>query len=148
MLSSSLSSSALPVIEVVAGVLTDARGRILLTRRRRGGPHAGLWEFPGGKQEHSESSHAALARELREELGIEVFETELLHAGSHDYASLSVALTVLSVRRWSGVPAGLEGQALSWVGAASLRVWPMPAADRPAATMLVAQAEGASDSSL
>ena len=59
-------------VEVVAGVIRDARGRILLARRTEGRDLAGLWEFPGGKHEPGESAEAALARELHEELGIDV----------------------------------------------------------------------------
>jgi len=58
-------------VHVVAGVLGDARGRILLARRVKGRELAGLWEFPGGKVESGETPQAALVRELREELGIE-----------------------------------------------------------------------------
>ena len=61
-----------PATHVVAGVITDARGRVLLARRAEGSELAGLWEFPGGKVEPGESPEAALARELDEELGIEV----------------------------------------------------------------------------
>ncbi|HMB43937.1 MAG TPA: NUDIX domain-containing protein, partial [Luteimonas sp.] len=61
-----------PLVEVVAGVLQDARGRILLARRTKGRDLAGLWEFPGGKREPGESAEAALARELQEELGVQV----------------------------------------------------------------------------
>ena len=58
-------------IHVVAAVITDARGRILLARRTEGRDLAGLWEFPGGKREPGESPEAALVRELQEELGID-----------------------------------------------------------------------------
>ncbi|RZA12477.1 MAG: NUDIX domain-containing protein, partial [Lysobacteraceae bacterium] len=58
-------------IQVVAGVLRDAQGRVLLARRPEGRDLAGLWEFPGGKVEPGETPANALARELREELGIE-----------------------------------------------------------------------------
>jgi 8-oxo-dGTP diphosphatase len=64
-------TSPLRSIHVVAAVITDARGRILLNRRSGDSDMAGLWEFPGGKREPGESSEQALARELHEELGIE-----------------------------------------------------------------------------
>ncbi|KAG0938090.1 hypothetical protein G6F31_015502 [Rhizopus arrhizus] len=58
-------------IHVVAAVITDARGRVLLNRRTENRDMAGLWEFPGGKRESGETAEQALVRELREELGIE-----------------------------------------------------------------------------
>ncbi|MBW6970104.1 NUDIX domain-containing protein, partial [Salmonella enterica subsp. enterica serovar Weltevreden] len=59
-------------MDVVAAVIRDTRGRILLARRTEGRDLAELWEFPGGKREPGETAEGALARELREELGIEI----------------------------------------------------------------------------
>src|SRR5690606_4370812 len=64
-------NSPLRSIHVVAAVITDARGRILLNRRTGNSDMAGLWEFPGGKREPGETSEQALVRELHEELGID-----------------------------------------------------------------------------
>ena len=58
------------MIDVIAGVITDAGGRVLLARRTEGRDLAGFWEFPGGKREPGETAEAALVRELAEELGI------------------------------------------------------------------------------
>ena len=69
-------------IHVVAAVITDPRGRILLARRGDGRDLAGLWEFPGGKREPGETSEAALIRELQEELGITVQVGAPLHVGA------------------------------------------------------------------
>src|SRR5262249_35973453 len=59
-------------VEVAAGVILTGAREFLLTQRPVGKPYAGYWEFPGGKVETGEPAAAALARELREELGIEV----------------------------------------------------------------------------
>ncbi|EQD65338.1 NUDIX hydrolase, core domain protein, partial [mine drainage metagenome] len=61
-------------LEVVAGVLRNPQGQVLLAQRRPGGDLAGLWEFPGGKREADESAGSALVRELREELGVSARE--------------------------------------------------------------------------
>jgi 8-oxo-dGTP diphosphatase len=76
------------LVLVAAAALLDTRGRVLLARRPPGKPLAGLWEFPGGKVEPSDASpEAALARELREELGVEVAAGDLfpLAFASHAY---------------------------------------------------------------
>ncbi len=58
-------------LEVVAGILRDASGRVLITERIDDGPFHGLWEFPGGKIGVEETREAALARELSEEIGVQ-----------------------------------------------------------------------------
>ena len=76
---------ALPRIKVVAAVLADDAGRVLLDQRPAGKPHAGWWEFPGGKFEPGETPRAALVRELAEELGIEVLAAAPFLRLTHRY---------------------------------------------------------------
>jgi len=124
-------------VEVVAGVITDARGRILLARRTEGRDLAGLWEFPGGKREPGESPEAALARELREELGIEVELGAPLIAVPQRYPHKRLRLDVRHVRAWHGSAKGHEGQALAWVPPARLASYAMPPADIPVVAALL-----------
>ncbi len=114
-------------IHVVAGVLRDRRARVLLAQRPPGKPHAGLWEFPGGKVEPGETAHQALARELDEELGIEVDAARPLIA----IPSGRIVLDVWDVPAWSGRLHAREGQALAWVELAAIDAANMPPADRP-----------------
>lgn len=99
-------------------LLRDAS--VLIARRPADKHGAGLWEFPGGKVEPGEPAAEALARELREELGIEVVQA--VHAMSivHDYTERRVQLEFYAVERWSGDPAGIEGQAIKWCPLAAL----------------------------
>lgn len=126
-------------IHVVAGVITDARGRVLLARRKQDSDQPGLWEFPGGKREQGESSEAALARELNEELGIDV---ESVGAPFIEvpqlYSDKRLRLEVRKVLAWQGTPRGREGQALTWVTPDKLAKYSMPPADRPAVGALLA----------
>ena len=94
----------LPDIEVVAGLITDARSRVLLARRTEGRDLAGLWEFPGGKREPGESREGALARELHEELGIEAEIGRRLIRVPHRQPRRGLTLDVLHVSRWRGTP--------------------------------------------
>lgn len=123
-------------IHVVAGVLHDATGRVLIAQRPPGKHLAGLWEFPGGKCEADEAPVDALARELREEIGIVVESARPLIAIPHRYPEQDVLLDVWHVSAWSGKPHPHEGQALAWVDVGVLDRVPMPPADRPAITAL------------
>jgi 8-oxo-dGTP diphosphatase len=130
-------SSEAPPVEVMAGVIRDPRGRILLARRTEGRDLAGLWEFPGGKREPGESAEGALARELHEELGIEVEIGAPLIAVPQQYPHKRLRLDVRIISRWRGSAKGHEGQALAWVPPHKLPDYPMPPADRPVVAALL-----------
>jgi 8-oxo-dGTP diphosphatase len=123
-------------LHVVAGVIRDARGRILLARRTEGRDLAGLWEFPGGKVEPGEAPEAALVRELREELGIEARVTAPLICVPQQYADKRLVLDVRQVQ-FTGMPKGLDGQALVWAPPHALASYAMPPADRPVVAALL-----------
>jgi 8-oxo-dGTP diphosphatase len=125
------------MVDVVAGVITDARGRILLARRTEGRDLAGLWEFPGGKREPGESAEGALIRELHEELGIDVEPGAPLIAVPQQYPHKRLRLDVRTIARFRGTPKGHEGQALAWVPSHKLPGYPMPPADRPVVAALL-----------
>lgn len=126
-----MSSQSQPIrqMTVVAAVIRDGDGRILLTRRPEDKHMGGLWEFPGGKVDNGESPEEALLRELEEELGLEV-EIELpLIFGVHEETGLRILLLFYRARIRAGEPTGREGQALKWVSAADLPAVPTPPAD-------------------
>lgn len=107
--------SAPRAVHVLVGLLADETGRWLVNRRRAGTHMAGRWEFPGGKRQANEERFAALARELDEELGIEVVDAVPLLELSHDYPDKSVLLDVWHVRAFRGAVTAREGQALQWI---------------------------------
>jgi 8-oxo-dGTP diphosphatase len=119
------------MILVVAAALYDARGRVLIAQRPQGKHQAGRWEFPGGKVAPGESEAAALARELREELGIEVTASRPFMRLEHSYADRSVELSLWIVERFAGAPRSLDGQMLRWVAPADLGQADLLEADRP-----------------
>ena len=123
-------------IHVVAGVIRDIRGRVLLARRTDGRDLAGLWEFPGGKVEPGESPEDALARELREELGIEAAAGAAVIRVPQQYPDKRLVLDVREVSH-AGKPKGLDGQALVWAPLHKLAEYPMPPADRPVVAALL-----------
>ena len=124
---------------VVAVALVDADGRVLIAQRPEGKAMAGLWEFPGGKLASGERPEAALIRELREELGIEVKAACLapLTFASQSYDDFHLLMPLYVCRRWEGFVEPLEGQALKWVRPKDLRAYPMPPADEPLIPHLV-----------
>lgn len=121
------------ILLVAAVALIDADGRVLLAQRPEGKSLAGLWEFPGGKVEPGETPEAALIRELREELGIDTWQSCLapLTFASHSYDSFHLLMPLFACRRWEGTVQGREGQATAWVRPERLRDYPMPPADLP-----------------
>jgi 8-oxo-dGTP diphosphatase len=123
-------------LQVVAGVLRDRQGRVLLAQRPAGAAHAGLWEFPGGKCEPGESPAAALRRELQEELGVDAVAGAALIRVPWRYPAGEIVLHVIDVAAFGGEPHGREGQQIAWVGIDELHRWPMPAADVPAVAAL------------
>ena len=118
---------------VVAVALLDTSGRVLLQRRAPGRAMAGLWEFPGGKVELGELPEAALVRELKEELGIDVEEASLSPAcfGSAPVGDRHMILLVYLCRIWSGEPQPLDASALRWLRPTEMVVSEMPPADAP-----------------
>jgi 8-oxo-dGTP diphosphatase len=104
--------------------------RVLLARRRAGSPHAGLWEFPGGKRRAGESLESALRRELLEETNVAVETAEPLLCLDHEYPGSAVRLHVWRINAWHGAANGREGQEIEWVRLADLRSRQFPEANR------------------
>jgi 8-oxo-dGTP diphosphatase len=127
-----------PMLLVAACALIDADGRVLLARRPEGKKMAGLWEFPGGKLHPGETPEAALIRELKEELGIDVSAACLapFAFASHDYERFHLLMPLYLCRRWKGTPHPKENQTLKWVRPDKLADYPMPPADKPLIPLL------------
>lgn len=122
-----------PVVLVVAVALVDGDGRVLLAQRPPGKSMAGLWEFPGGKVNPGETPEAALIRELKEELDIDVTAACLapLTFASYGYEKFHLLMPLFVCRRWKGILRGREGQELAWVRPNRMKEYPMPPADEP-----------------
>ena len=123
---------SLPEIKVVAAAVIDTQGRVLIAQRLAGSHMAGAWEFPGGKLENGEEPREALARELREEIGINIVGAPRpLIRIEHSYPSKHVHLDIWVVRQYQGEPQGLEGQAVRWCTQAELERVELLPADAP-----------------
>ncbi|QNT71078.1 8-oxo-dGTP diphosphatase MutT [Defluviicoccus vanus] len=128
----------MPRLLVVAAALVDLDGRVLLAQRPAGKSLAGLWEFPGGKVKDGETPEAALVRELKEEIGIDITESCLapFTFASHTYPTFHLLMPLYLCRVWRGTPTPSEGQPLKWVRPLDMRHYPMPPADIPLVAML------------
>lgn len=120
-----------PLIHVVAAVIRDQQGRVLIAKRPDDKHQGGLWEFPGGKLEDNETRQQALARELHEELGITVNTAQPLIQFRYDYPDQSVLLDVWQVDQFSGDAHGKEGQQINWVDTKDFEQYDFPVANRP-----------------
>jgi len=119
------------VVHVAVGVVRNPQGDILIARRPAHVHQGGLWEFPGGKVEASESLQLALQRELHEELDIDIVRSRPLIRIPHRYPDKQVLLDVWLVEAFNGVPHGKENQPIEWRSPAELWSMPFPAANRP-----------------
>ena len=116
---------------VVAAALINPKNEVLLAQRPEGKRLAGRWEFPGGKVADGESEQAALTRELREELGIELGAAAPCMRLRHRYDDREVELSLWRVVRFRGIPRSLDGQRLKWVAPAQLADEDLLEADQP-----------------
>ncbi|PYN35213.1 MAG: 8-oxo-dGTP diphosphatase MutT [Candidatus Rokuibacteriota bacterium] len=128
------------VIEVAAALIQDDAGRYLITQRRRGSHLAGLWEFPGGKQEAGESPRACLRRELVEELAGNFSVGEKFDTISWDYPDRTVILHFFRCRLESGTIEPRESQTMAWVAPERLGEFAFPPADREVVARLTSRA--------
>ena len=124
----------MPELQVAAGVIVNPSGLILIAKRHDHLHQGGLWEFPGGKIESGETPVQALARELSEEVGIEVLDATPLMVIRHDYPDRKIRLHVWRVDRFAGEAEGLLGQPLRWVRPDELSSFQFPEANRPVVT--------------
>lgn len=127
-------------IEVAAGLIFH-RGKLLITQRNTDSHLGGLWEFPGGKREAGETFEQCLARELREELGVEVDVGEMFEEIHHAYPEKTVYLKFFLCRLKAAEPAAIGCAALKWVTKAELNGYQFPAADQQLLRRLIAAPE-------
>lgn len=130
--------AGLPTVLVAAIALIDIDGNILIAQRPEGKSMAGLWEFPGGKVEQGEIPEAALIRECKEELAIDVSAACLapFAFASHSYEKFHLLMPLYLCRKWDGLIVPQENQQTKWVKIRDLCNYPMPAADVPLVAML------------
>jgi 8-oxo-dGTP diphosphatase len=129
------------VIEVAAAVIQRPDGAFLLAQRPAGKVYAGYWEFPGGKLEPGEPPAEALARELHEELGIDIGQTYPWITRVFSYPHGTVRLSFFRVHEWKGEPHPREDQAIAWQSPGAPMAAPMLPANAPVLASLALPSE-------
>ncbi len=121
------------IIEVAAGIILRDSGKpsqqVLIAKRPDSKDQGGLWEFPGGKLENEETPEQALARELKEEIGIQIVHAELFQQIIHQYPNKQVELWFYKVLDFLGEPTGVENQEIVWIDVQQLSNLEFPEAN-------------------
>lgn len=118
-----------PTIQVAAGIIRNEFKQIYLTRRLEGQDFAQSLEFPGGKVHVGEAPEQALARELEEEIGIQVLSAFPYEHFVFDYPTRQIEFFFYLVEEWVGEPFGREGQEGFWIDHAELEEGQFPPAN-------------------
>ena len=116
------------MVEVVAALIREGE-RFLICQRPAHKARGLLWEFVGGKVEPGETGPQALVRECREELGIELAVGEVFMDVVHAYPDITVHLTLYNAAVAAGEPVLLEHNALAWITAEQIPLYPFCPAD-------------------
>jgi 8-oxo-dGTP diphosphatase len=120
----------LPHKKIGVAAIANQQGLILIDRRKSQGEMGGLWEFPGGKIEADETVEECIAREVREELGIEIIVGDRLLEIEHVYQTFKVTLFVHDCQYLSGEPQPIECEEICWVSPSQLNKYQFPQANR------------------
>lgn len=121
---------SLPHKQIGVAVIRNDAGEILIDRRLDKGDMAGLWEFPGGKIEPGETVEACVAREIKEEIALDVKVGDRLILIEHDYPKFKVSLHVHWCDYLGGEPKAIECQEIKWVMPAELDQYEFPEANK------------------
>ena len=130
--------ATLKSIPVVCAVILEASGRVLVAQRPAHKHLGGKWEFPGGKVEPGEGPEVALVREIREELGCDIFIRRALPRYTHDYGTVVIEMIpfVCELAPCSPPPLTHEHAALAWADVGDLKNYDLAPADWPVLAQL------------
>lgn len=120
----------LPYKRIGVAVIRNEEGQILIDRRRKEGAMGGLWEFPGGKIEKHETVEECIAREIKEELAIEIVVGECLTIVNHTYPTFKITLFVHECQYISGKPQPLASDEIRWVNLEQMSQYNFPEANQ------------------
>lgn len=117
------------ITHVAVAVIVNQSNQVCISLRHKDAHQGGRWEFPGGKVEHDETIEQALAREIKEELNLEITHSRPLITVRHDYQDKKVCLHVRKILSYKGKAVGQEGQQVKWVSVVKLADYTFPVAN-------------------
>ena len=117
------------MIDVVAAVISDNEGKILIAQRNFMKSQGGLWEFPGGKIEQNETREQAIIREIKEEMDIDIQVERYINEKVFNYPDKSINLIALECKKNSGEIKLIEHEDIKWVGKNDLKRFEFAPAD-------------------
>lgn len=123
------------MIDVVCGIIFKD-DLVLLARRKKGKTLEGFWEFPGGKLEKNETEASALKRELKEELGLEIYDIEFIDVNEHSYDTFKIRLIAYRCKAFSSPIRLTDHDKFEWVDKKDLSKYKIAAADKPFIKMI------------
>ena len=130
-------TGAQTIIPVLAAIIEDETGRVLIAQRKAALSQGELWEFPGGKIRPGESPESCLQREIAEELGLNIEVTSIFAATSFSYSDKHIFLVAYKARLLGGSLHLTDHQDVRWVARRELLSYPLSAADVPIAKKLI-----------
>lgn len=116
-------------LDIVIGIIGNAKKEIFIAKRPPGTPCAGYWEFPGGKCELGETPYQALLREFQEECAVEVLDASEWMQYSYAYPDKTLQIYVYLIHDYKGEPIGNEGQVVTWCHVSRLHQRQFPPAN-------------------
>lgn len=118
------------IIPVLAGIVSDDTGKVLITRRKKNLKNGGLWEFPGGKLHVDESPEDCLKRELAEELSIQIRIGPLFTLVNHQYPELNILLISYLCKLTGGQIQLVDHDLYKWENLENLHKYKFSGADQ------------------
>ncbi|MGH1362999.1 MAG: (deoxy)nucleoside triphosphate pyrophosphohydrolase [Calditrichia bacterium] len=118
------------ILPVLAAIIHDSRGRVLIARRGKGTARAGYWEFPGGKLKPGETPDSGIRREIAEELQMQIDVIEMAGIVNYVYPDLNILLIAFHCRMLSEPGELLAHDRIDWQDVKGLQTDQFSAADR------------------
>ncbi len=131
-----------PHHHIVAAIISNGQGKLLIARRPEDAMLGGLWEFPGGKVEANESLEQALHREILEELDIHIAIRSEFMQLKHTYSHFKITLHAFLCDHLAGNPTPKASTEIRWVNPGQLNEYPFPKANRKLTLALMSETDG------